>query len=1132
MKLIQLIVLSSLFLMFISSSAMAYPGPRSYLVEQVVAHYESNGSLQAGNPYSGGQHDKCTQTTNPCKYGYVQASSPNNQDVLQYLKLTLSATALTNLQNAVVKKGTLGSTTVHERFTFSDGHNTSVSQSDDAYEINGTGNGNFAPPIMLNSTITNAQGGWDIYDYDNIGPGGSSNLMNFTLNITNPSTTKALYGVSVTISFNQSTGPGGADVVNIISNPTTTGIGTPGRSDGGGGAEYDTVTLTGETIAAGSSVYLTFNFTINETQNFPGGQNSWDLDASNNGARADYGNLTETHTGYTIATRFSRGPVRQGIDMANGTGGTWSVRGFMMNMGTTQTNLGDPATNGYILRYNLSEWNITQINPTTGQPMTPANQSGRFGGGSGTSILTPEDGLVKTTDVSWTGNTDWFSTGLSSKPYYGVMFDWGVEWNTSTYENFINTTYDLKTLYKIDMSNDKTVSGAVNPGTAQNVTVTDVSIMMGDNNSAADFIQILSVIPARPENKPSETNHGNWTIQSPVNVSVYYQGYWENVTSGAEITITQPDCVANTEGLVNVTIADISGSSPLSRVLRNGEEINISFIITSSTSMQAGDRFNFTGNATMKSDSGTPITEPFDTEQLSLAGKQLTGWKQLIGVVSQPSLVNSTIMVEVTSEDIDHKIYDIKFLDYIPNGTDIDGNITAYRAAVTVGYTSNGGTSWTTWTDGVDYNISYNGTTTLPDGLVVNVYEFWNTSASGGGFMLGNGEKINITYQMNVTASGAYVLPTIISGYDPVTDTGFSTTAIGAIYITIPDPLLPLEIEEGEFKQAKMATVNKQVLWMKDFQVYSPNARPAESNFKVKVFEDTENGYVSYYDEYGKKVDERVDFLVTAEGKVMVWSSTINPFETRDYEVRILTPPVMEVDRNVEVLEKLPQKKVKITMDVFLKNFGKEDYENVVLNLPIGVEDIIKARDSFGNELQFSGGKDSSKVVVGDMKGDGMKSVNIIYRQSYPTIIVTPEKDEFVLGSPVGLNILVINGGEKVEYPYLEVEIYTPGMDVIESDILKIESMEPLEKTELTEEYFLPISAPTGMYLASVSFRQDFATLASGTGQFFLTGSEEGLTQTWGWILLLIVIIVMGIISYKRLQSVRGDIKKIKSTVV
>ena len=188
-------------------------------------------------------------------------------------------------------------------------------------------------------------------------------------------------------------------------------------------------------------------------------------------------------------------------------------------------------------------------------------------------------------------------------------------------------------------------------------------------------------------------------------------------------------------------------------------------------------------------------------------------------------------------------------------------------------------------------------------------------------------------------------------------------------------------------------------------------------------------------------------------------------------------------------------------------------------------QDILSARDSFGNMLQFTGGEESSSIVIGDIAAEDIKTVTIIYKQSYPTVIITPRKEEYRAGRPVGLDILVINGGERVEYPYLEVEIYTPGMNVIVSDVKQLESMEPLKKTELTEEYFIPLSAPTGMYLASASFRENFATLATGTGRFFVTGGGSETAKAIEILIILIVLVGSGYLVYKRIKVVREELK-------
>jgi hypothetical protein len=145
--------------------------------------------------------------------------------------------------------------------------------------------------------------------------------------------------------------------------------------------------------------------------------------------------------------------------------------------------------------------------------------------------------------------------------------------------------------------------------------------------------------------------------------------------------------------------------------------------------------------------------------------------------------------------------------------------------------------------------------------------------------------------------------------------------------------------------------------------------------------------------------------------------------------------------------------------------------------------------------------------------------------ESYPTIIITPDRDRYNLNSPVSLEILVINGGERIEYPYLEVEIYTPGMDVIFTDIERLSEMEPLEKTEMYEKFVVPASAPAGMYVASARFREDFAVLASATGNFYVMGISGGIPEALEIIMIVLVSLVLIYFSFRRLREVRGSRK-------
>ncbi|MCD6368137.1 MAG: hypothetical protein J7L45_03570 [Candidatus Aenigmarchaeota archaeon] len=1109
-------VLVFALILFLPVFAVATPGPRAYLIEQVRASYGPNGAPDS-NVFTG-----CDPGANPCRYGYFQVSVPNPYDVLQEVRLNVSTNDKTTLRYGVGGESYVAykSTVSSPNGGHSDPQTLYVNTSDSvaADQDYGITDSSVAPVIQLNATITNWQGGYDLYDADNIGSGGDTNVLNFTLNITNPGTT-TLSGVTVSVQFAKDTGPTGQDAVNISSVPTSGGVGTPGRQDTDSDNFYDKATWTGD-LSGGNSVLLTFNITIKEGVNFADGTDNLNLDQGTEpGAHADYGS-TGTFTGITINTKFSKGPIRQGIDMAlQSGGGSWLVRGFIRNM----ANQSEEPNNH--LTYNVTYWKLYEVSATTGEPDT-VKKSGNYSNGAGY-LLKPSDGRLYTTDPP-SSDTTWYNTGSSTKPYFASYFDWQVVWNGTYYYRYVNTTYNLTILYKIDMSNEKQVSGYINPEQGGDVlTVTDTAQHTGNENAPAKFVHILSVVPV---NTTAGSFHGNFTINT-TSIKVYFVNATKDyeLSGGYTQSVTQPSNTGANNGLVNITITDVSAATlseggTIGHNLNPNEKIKLVYDVISHKDMTVGDQYNFTGNSTMKTPSGTPLTKAQPSVIVSVSSKRLIGYKDLVAYdPNHPEIINVTIVLEAQTNSTDNKIAGIKFIDYVPNSTDIDHHLDIYKGRVKVYYRENSTASWVEWTEGTDYDISDNGTFTIGN-VPVAAYEFYN--ASGDGWYLGNGGMINVTYWMNVSEPGLYAVPVIISGFDPLTGESISARGLGVIRVTLPKAMKPLEMEEGKFQQAKRAVVGRSVLWMKDFTVYNPNSVPVKARFEIDTFGDTEKGYATYYDESGKKIEEPVDFDVTPNGKTMFWESTIQPYETRNYEIRILTPPIIEVDRDVSVLEKLENKKVKIKMDIYLKNFGKEDYKNVVLNLPISYEDILNVRDSFGNMLQFTGGEDSSSIIVGYMKSEEIKTITVIYKQSYPTVIVTPRKEEYRAGRPVGLDILVINGGEKVEYPYLEVEIYTPGMDVIATDMKQLESMEPLKKTELTEEYFIPISAPTGMYLASASFRENFVTLARGTGRFYVVGGGSETARAIEILIVLIVLIGSGVLVYKRVKVVKEDLKE------
>ena len=95
-------------------------------------------------------------------------------------------------------------------------------------------------------------------------------------------------------------------------------------------------------------------------------------------------------------------------------------------------------------------------------------------------------------------------------------------------------------------------------------------------------------------------------------------------------------------------------------------------------------------------------------------------------------------------------------------------------------------------------------------------------------------------------------------------------------------------------------------------------------------------------------------------------------------------------------------------------------------------------------------------------------------------------------------------------------------MDVIFSTIEKLDIMAPLEKTEMYEKFVIPSYAPGGMYLASARFREDFTTLASGTGNFLVVGGAGiGIPESVQILIVLMVIVILSFFSLRRIREVR-----------
>ena len=1109
----EFIIVILLLIILQLQGVLAMVGPQAWVFEDVSADFWANGSVKSLS-----------------RTGSIRVSVPNDGDVLQQVRVNISDTFIytrTNITNQTAYRNVVTSypnanSTTSLYVNLSD----TVPVQSTIYDINDS---DAAPTINLSVEYKNLFGGGrDLFDEDNLLD--SVNYIEMNFSIENPSSTRDLNSVSVIIQFERDTN-GGADSVNIFAVPTADS-GTPGRTDTDSDSDYDRATWSGN-LVAGAVVNMTVNLSIEELDNLADSTTSINLDLGTDGPIADKGMnssyfTTNSLSGITIESRFSKGAIRQGLDMKQNASNDWGVRGFIRNMG------GLSVTSGYNLTYNITEWRVYSIDPNIGAPYTSPNQTGNF---DLNPYLTVSDGRIYTNDNSRSNITTWFETGETTKPYFSIFFNWSVIWDTEDNDNnvsYINTTLDLPVMYKVDMANTKNIiSGVINPDSGgEPVSLEDNTTFLGHANAPVDFVEMFIQIPS---NTSAGDFHGGFEINTSslelwfINDSGSTRLNISADQTAINISIINVSIYGDYNGSINISVwniwnAEIYGNSDIVNQYiddtgSNDGRLAFYYTVTSNQSMTTGDSYVFTGNTTMRTLSWTHITETQPVQTISVSARRLVGYKDLIVYdPSQPTIVNGTIRVEVQGQSISG----IKFMDYVPNGTDFN------LSNVTVRF-YNG--TWNTWSIGDgDYNITENGSVTLSDGLTVMSYEFVNGSTEGSTFTLSDGEIIEVSYQLNITQEGIWELPVQIFALDPETGEEFRAIAYSFVRIDIPPDAVSFQITEDDFSLGKRVVVGNPVMWVKTFDVYNPNSRPVTGSFQTEIFPDVINYYVSYYNDAGERVEEQLREATVNGKRMIIWESKLSPLETRSYEVRIFTPPILEIDRDVEVLEQMENRMVKLKMDIYLKNFANEDYSNVVLNIPISYEKLIEVRDGFGERLQFSGDSDTSTIILGDVKGgeDDLMTVTIIYRESYPLVVVTPDRDRYNVNSPVGLEILVINGGENVDYPYLEIEIYTEDMDLVHANIQKLESMEPLEKTEFYEKFIIPAQAPSGEYIASVKFREDFVNLASTTGNFIVIGPAGTIPESLQVILLLAVTGVLVYLSQKRLKEVRRINNKLR----
>ena len=1057
---IQACAILTFLILILSTPAHSYYGPQAYLTETITGHYDTTGLDGASGTPAGMTRE-----------GYIEVSVPNTDDVLQYVRLNLSSgtESHTNIRKW---NSTL---TAYRDYALShpalqDRTRMYVNTTAGSQQLTYTPAYNWAPPINLSMTVINTQAGNDLYSINHTETSVNTMFFNFTIRNDAQTGTKNYAGtnVTVTIRFNATSHTQSSASIDHTTLESTSGTAT--ASDSGNGADNDTITWQGP-LGAAQEIYVTFNATIQGSINYQGKTNNLNGETSSVGTRAEYTNNTHVISEITFTQQFARGPVREGIDLMKGT--PWRVKSYIRNMANASV-----APQEHNLTYNITSWRVYNVTGSTGEisSLLDSNENLNHILGISQQYIIPD--FVETTDA---------------KPYIAPYFNWHVLWNETNpevYSATLNITMQLPILYEIDLIATKETADEFTPDVIDTKILSYNATAMHNGATSSEVesgkIQIYSSIP---NSDTTNSGYANMTIDDNT-YKLYYinsTGTYELNTSDTDLSITITQSTQTSNGSVVLDISDlsqveISGGSELGTNMTTLDKITLYYDLwayenstgSGVSGMNDGEWFHFGGNQTLHTQSGTYIT--VTNPDLRLASQNsLSAWKQLISYdPANPELVNVTISLSVTGT-----IENIKFADYVPTGI-------TNTTPVTITFDGS------PWSENIHYNRTNLGTTITSDGLNVTIWEYTNVTPNSDGWNF-TANDLLLTYQMNISSSGVYVLPVQIAAFDPGVNQGITLTRYGAIRIITPEKQLPLIISDDEqLTLAKTIIVGKPAVFRKSFTIYNPNNRQVKSQFRTETFKDTVSTYIAYYNIYGKNIEESPQIDITDNRMYAYWESTINPHETRTYEIRVLTPPVIEVDRNIDVLEKLENKHVKLEAEIILKNFAEEKYRDVLMIVPIPQKNIYSVKDSFDNSLEYTGGPSATTIHIPSFDKNSIKTLKITYKESYPTIIITLDRTRYDSGKIASLEILVINGGEKIEDPYFEAEIYTEQQELVYADILKLEkSLEPLEKTTLFTKWKIPLNAPTGKYIANVRFREDFATISESTINFYILGKRS-----------------------------------------
>lgn len=1046
------VLLAALLIACILASG-AEAAPQSYLTEEVQSSYFYNGTLSG--PVS--------------RIGYVEADVGSTQDVLQYLRLSLTSTSGTNLiSDAAYRNAAASPNLPNDRTRIF--VNTTNSTGDLSYQITDT---SLTPVIGMRLDFSNQIGGRDIV------PGRNTFSFNVTLNAS-----EALQGASMVMQARRNA-LGLNDSINFSS-----------ASAAGGFIQIFDTDLDG------------FNDRVSWSGNLPPGD--FNISFTGNiipGVNFDenlmYMNLDEgltyciyveynTFTGITFSNRFSRGPIREGIDMVQL--GTWVARGFIKNIAADTT-------------YILNGWELYEIgNPT---PVLNSTQQ---------SSISPGD----------TRYTDWYDSGLADKPaYFSGSFNWEIVWGTSTYRGISTSTMDMPVLYEMDSWSDGTAVLLSNSGSGKSVMVNITTRHLGYSGISVNGFRANSTLPR------FASGGGGAATWIPSTIRVYYS----NGSGTYDITsfaIIQTQDSQPGDGFVYAEVNDIS--SALGHYMGQNDDIILSYVASTSPSSM-NHIYNFTTNTTVVTLSGTPVTK---TAGASLTtpgvvlpvepgggggggGPPPAAYAAIVKESADAYFVTASIVrVIVTAGVIDNGdkgIKDVKVLAYVPKDASLDTSSAVLRLY------RNSTRAWEELALDKDFIVIDRGPTTIGK-EEYREYLIKKVTPSGSLFEqtidMRNGDKIEVNYKVDIPFGTSYLL-TRVFGYNYYQDKLIFEDAYTPVRRELSQ-LEKLQVEEGEWLQGE-ALVDRPVKWTKFFRIYNPNNVSVEEVMATKVFQDSLDVGLA---EAGRT--ERTKLQLRGGNETLVnWYARLAGRERKTYMIEADTPPVLETKREITVLES-NRTSIRIIANITMENFARERYTNVTFVFPVKKEKIIMISDPAVGIVEF---QDGVKLITPAFRGLEVRSLSIMYVETPPMLATTLNAIKFSCSDSAKVTIIVVPSEAELD-SYVEMEVVGPEPNLITShvEIVDLKGAKPYEEIRIPIRLSLS-SFPSGKYFVYTKFNRNFVTILSDKKEFSVDCAGRDL-KSISWMLVLAAsFLVVGFLAIRvyRKRSYERELAELRKKV-